>query len=161
MSPTFSHEGDGALTNSLAGIVCNLRSRRYADLHGDAQAALRGACEEFIRLLAEHLEQEEGVLLPVLLQADPSAAPEIDLFREEHRLLHLCARNLALCVRARDEEGACEIGRSFLAMLMNHVERESKTVNRIVQTLPPATLKRLAACLSAHESRNLRPKCTR
>ena len=161
MSPTFSHEGDGALIHSLAGIVCDLRSRRYADLQGDAQAALRGACEEFMRLLAEHLDQEEGVLLPVLLEADPSAAPEINLFREEHRLLHVYARDLALCVRAGDEEGACGISRSFLAMLMNHVDLESKTVNRIVQILPPPTLKRLAACLSAHESRNLRLKCTR
>ena len=154
----FEHPGDGKLADTLAGIIGELRLRGYCSIQWKLDDALLGDCDLFVKQVSEHLRQEDDILLPSLLQADPSSQAEIDDYRKDHRSLSQYAKELTQHIQANDDQNACRVARDFLALMMDHMARESKTVNRILESMGPEESGRLLARISG-KSRNSRCRC--
>lgn len=151
MSDHAIHGHDGTLTDALAGILTRLRDDPYRMLQAGFEAALRGAADDFIGKLAAHLRHEENVLFPALRELVPWCEHELDALEEEHRSLRIFSRNLALGITTRDGDGVRSVGRSFLAALLDHVERETASVDRAVGSLNANEAVRFAEIINARE----------
>lgn len=125
----IQNEHDGVLTGALAQIMGYLRFRPYDGIADDLETALQGAADEFVVKLARHLRHEEEVLFPAIRAAWADSAEEIGHLEEEHRLLRVYATELAYRIKEKDQEGAYEVSRSFLAALFDHIDRERKIVD--------------------------------
>ncbi len=134
---------ESTLADRLAGIIGYLRMQRYGDVSHALKDALHGACDKFVRRLADHLRHEEEVLFPGLLEASPGSAAMLEEIRQEHRLLHIYARELGVRLRARDEDGAFAVARSFLGALFDHIQREGDAVDSIVRSLDEAAARKI------------------
>lgn len=152
MSTPALHPHDGSLTDALAGIIGRLHEQPYRMLQAEFAAALRGAADEFIRKLADHLRHEEEVLFPALREVAPWSERELDDLEEEHRVLGVYSRELGCRIHARDEVGVRSVGRSFLAALLDHIRRETKVVDHAVAWLDAPEEARLAEMLRAREA---------
>jgi hemerythrin-like domain-containing protein len=152
MSDSALHSHDGTLTDALAGILTRLRDHPYRMLQTDFEAALRDAADDFIAKLAAHLRHEEEILFPALRELVPWSERELDALEEEHRSLRVFSRSLALRITTRDEEGIRAVGRTFLAALLDHVERETAAVDRAVGSLNADEAVRFAEIINAREA---------
>jgi hemerythrin-like domain-containing protein len=128
---------DEALTSDLAGLIGFLRVKPYRAIAQQAEQAVRGSAEHFVATLAEHLLFEEERLFPALRRAAPGKAGAIDRLSEEHQLLRVYARELACRIAGGDDAGAYGVSRSFLVALLDHVERETKLTESILEDLDP------------------------
>ncbi|HXX95275.1 MAG TPA: hemerythrin domain-containing protein [Planctomycetota bacterium] len=125
----IQNEHDGVLTGALAEIMRHLKFRPYDGIADDVEGALQGAADAFVDKLARHLRHEEEVLFPAIRAAVPDASGPIERLEEEHRLLRVYATELAYRIKEKDQEGAYEVSRSFLAALFDHIDRERKIVD--------------------------------
>lgn len=147
MNTTLGRHEDGTLSDALAGILGRLRGHPYARFMGGPDEALDGETDRFGRRLVEHLRYTEETLFPALREVEPGYACDIERLEKGHRLLHLYARDLALQIRGRDKEGAYGVARSFLAVLLDHIHRETEDVDRFVQSLGVSDSGRLSRAL--------------
>jgi hypothetical protein len=99
------------------------------------EEALYADADRFVGRLAEHLRYTEETLFPALQEVEPGFACDIEGLKKEHRQLHLLARDLGLQIRGGAKEGACGVARSFLALLLDHIRRETKGVERLARSL--------------------------
>ena len=116
----FDHPGDAELADTLAGIIGQLRLRGYRSIHERLDDALQGDCRSFVTRLSEHLAQEDRVLLPALIKADPSSRAEMEAYRKDHRTLVRYGSKLIRYIKADDDRNACRLARDFLALMMDH-----------------------------------------
>jgi CheY-like chemotaxis protein len=126
---------DSTLTSALSGIIRRLRGRRYEDLQNVLKNVLHGHAVHFAGDLAEHLRYEEEVLFPSLAELKASARPELELLEKEHDRLRDYSKKLAQRLTQGDGAGAADLARTFLAVLLEHMERESAAVDAIVAPL--------------------------
>ena len=142
-----SRTEDGALSDALTGLLGHLRGRPYGRFFGLHEEALDGVAERFIGRLAEHLRFTEETLFPALREVEPRFERDIETLKTDHRLLRVCAQNLALQLRGGDDKGAYGVVRSFLAVLLDHVHRETEDVDRLVRSLDVLDARRLSIAL--------------
>jgi hemerythrin-like domain-containing protein len=145
---TVAH--DAHLTDALAAVIGYLRMGAYDGLRRALDQALHSSADEFIGLLAEHLRQEEEALFPALRDAARGAAALLAPLQEQHASLRVFASELAQRLAVDDRQGACEVARSFLAALLEHVEREDRAVEELIRGLPPAATDRLLRRVGLH-----------
>ena len=146
---TMSIRGDdGTLVDALVGILGHLRACPSHDLRGGPQGALRGAADRFVGKLANHFQYAEKTVFPTLREAVPGLAQDIDGLEKDHRLLHSYARDLATQLKAGDDGGAYAVARSFLAVLLDHMNRERAEVERLSGSLQAGDATRLSEFLS-------------
>jgi hemerythrin-like domain-containing protein len=119
---------DGVLTGALADLIARLRGAPYQGVIDEVQKACSGTADEFIGKLADHLRNEEDVLFPAILRADPGAAREVEALLGEHRRLRAYAVRLARRIRGRDAREAGQVARRFLAALYDHIDHERRVV---------------------------------
>lgn len=143
MTPVKEHVANGPLTDALAGIIGYLRVRRYGRVMGNLEEVFLGACDRFIGVLAEHLKYEEEELFPELRRLAPLSGPALEAVAREHGLLRIYAQELAARLKIRDEEGASEVARAFLAALLDHIEHENRAVDGAVASLDPGRRREL------------------
>lgn len=139
MDTTLSHGEDGALCDSLAGLVGHLRGRPQGGASGEA---LHADADRFVGRLAQHLWYAEEVLFPALRELEPGSSGDIEALERDHRLLHLYARDLGLQLRDGGKDGSVGVARSFLAVLLDHLHRETEGVDRMVRSLDSQRLSR-------------------
>jgi hypothetical protein len=132
---TLCRGEEGALSDVLAGLPGRLRGRpdgRPCEAPGEP---LDADADRFVRRLAEHLRYSEETPFPALRKVDPGSACDIKGLKEDHRLFHRCARDLALLIRGGHKERACGDGRSLLAALPDPINRETQGVDRLALSL--------------------------
>ncbi len=139
---------DETLVDALAGILGHLRACPSGDLRGGSKGALRGAAERFVGKLATHFQYADETVFPTLRRAEPGFAGDIEGLVSDHRLLHSYARDLATQLKAGDDGGAYAVARSFLAVLLDHVNRERTEVARLSSSLQAKDATRLSEFLS-------------
>ena len=133
MDMTLNRGEDGFLSDALAGILGRLRGPRYPRFPGGAEEALQSEADGFVKRLAQHLRYSEENLFPALRTAGPGSAGDLDVLEKDHRLLGLYARNLATQIKGQDREGANGVARTFLAVLLEHLDREMSGMRRCRQ----------------------------
>ncbi len=140
MALALKHEqDDGALLDNLARLVEDLRLNRYRTFLAQAQDPATMAVEEFADLFSRHLLYEEDLLFPVLRGPTPAAGETLEGLKEEHGRLRSFARELVEHVRRKNLEAACETGRFFMAALLDHISREGRVTQYLVQRLDSRT----------------------
>ncbi len=152
MNATLGHGEDGALSAGLAGIMGPLRGHPFGRFEGGAEKALHREADRFVERLAGHLRYAEDTLFPALRELERDPACDIEELEKDHRLLHLYARDLAVQIRGRDNEGAYGVARSFLAVLLDHIHRETEDVDRFVHSLDVSDAGRLSRALIERRS---------
>ena len=125
MDTTFILGGSGALIEVLAGLFGRLRGRPLGPFHRDPEEDLLREADGFVESLAGHVRDAEETVFPALRRLGSGPAEDIEELQEDHRFLTLHARHLATRIRIKDREGACERARSCLAVLLDHLRRES------------------------------------
>lgn len=147
MNATLDRDEEGALGDALVGLLGHLRGPSYEGLPPGSGEALHREADRFVRKLAEHLRYTEEVLFPALGGLEPGSSRDFRELEAEHRLLHLHARDLALQVKAGDLGAAYGVTRSFLAVLLDHLRRETVGVDRWVGSLDVLDARRLSRAL--------------
>ncbi len=143
---------DGTLTESLASLIGYLRLGAYDGLRSALDEAVAQGADRFIGLLADHLRHEEEVLFPALREASPAAEELLKPLQEQHASLRVFASEFAQRLAVDDRDGACDVARSFLAALLEHIEREDRTVEALMKRLHPQTVDRLMRRLGEHRN---------
>ena len=143
VTTTLGRDENGTLSDALAGILGHLRGHPYGRFFGRPEEALYGEADRFVRRLAEHLRYTEEALFPALREVEPGSACDIEGLEKDHRLLHLYARDLALQIRGGDKKRAYGVARSFLAVLLDHIQRETEGVDRFMHSLDVSDAQRL------------------
>ncbi len=115
MNRTLIRGEDGSLIDALAGALGGLRGHSYGPFPADG----------FPEKLGGHLRFAEETLFPALRALGLSSAGDLGELEEDHRLLGVYARDLAAQLREQHRERACGIARSFLAVLLDHIRRET------------------------------------
>jgi len=133
MDMTLIQREDGFLSDALAGILGRLRGPRYPRFSGGAEETLQSEADEFVEKLAQHLRHSEETLFPALRRAGPGSAGDLDVLEKDHRLLGLYARRLATQIKGQGREGATGVARTFLAVLLEHLDREMNGVRRCLE----------------------------
>ncbi len=149
MMTTLSRSEAGALSEALAGLVDHLRGGRPARSLGTPEDALSAEADRFVGGLAAHLRYAEETLFPALEEVEPGAACDLEGLKRDHRLFHLYARDLAIQIRGGEKEKACGLARSFLAVMLDHLHRETDGVDRLVRSLDVVDARRLAGALES------------
>ncbi len=143
---------DGALTESLAALIGYLRLGGYDGLRNALDEAITQGADRFIGLLAKHLRQEEDILFPALREASPAAEEILRPLQEQHASLRVFASEFAQRIAVDDRDGACDVARSFLAALLEHIGREDQAVEALMKRLHPQTTDRLLRRLGEHRN---------
>lgn len=141
---------DGSLTESLAALIGYLRLGAYDGLRSALDEAITKGADRFIGLLADHLRHEEEILFPSLREASPAAEELLKPLQEQHASLRVFASEFAQRIAVDDRDGACDVARSFLAALLEHIEREDRAVETLMKRLHPMTVDRLLRRLGEH-----------
>jgi hemerythrin HHE cation binding domain-containing protein len=149
MNTTLSRSEDGALSDALAGLLGRLRGGRAARFPGTLEEALNGDADRFAARLAGHLRYAEETLFPALEEVEPGPACDLEELKKDHRLFHLYARDLAVQIRDGDQEKAYGLARSFLAVMLDHLQRETDGVDRLVRSLDVVDARRLSRALES------------
>ncbi len=148
MNTTLSRSKNGDLSDALAGLMDHLRGNRGACSRGTPDEALSGDADRFVGRLSGHLRYAEETLFPALEKIEPGSACNLEELKKDHRLFHLYARDLGLQIRGGDKEKAYGLARSFLAVMLDHLHRESKVVDRFVRSLDVVDARRLSGALA-------------
>jgi CheY-like chemotaxis protein len=121
---------DSALTSALSGIIRRLRGRRYEEMERVLKEVLRGDMIPFAETW-RHLRYEEGLFPP--RRSSPVGKLGLES-GEGTRSAPQYSRDLAPYL-AMGISGASDLARTFLPVLLDHVERESATVDALVAPL--------------------------
>src|SRR6185295_269241 len=113
MRRTLNRGEDGVLSDVLAGILGRLRGQRYE------RVSVPFAAEGIAEGLAGHLRHAEETCFPAIRKGEAGSAGVLDQLEQDHRLLGLYAQDLATRIQGDDREGAYEVARSFLAVLLD------------------------------------------
>lgn len=148
MITTLGRIQDEALGDALANLLGRLRGYPLARLPALCEGAHGDDADRFAEKLAEHLRYAEETLFPALQELEPGSACDIEGLKKDHRLLHLYAQDLALQIRGGDKEEAHRVARSFLAVLLGHIDRETDGVDKFVRTLDVLDARRLSMALA-------------
>jgi hypothetical protein len=143
MKTTLVHGEHGALSDVLAGILGRLQGRYYGPFHGGLEEDLHRQADGCVERLAGHLRDAEETFLPALRTVGPAAAHDIEELEKDHRLLGLHARYLAVQIREKDGVKAYGVARSFLAVVLHHIRRETGASGRCAHALEVTDAKRL------------------
>lgn len=130
------------LTEALAGLVGSLRAR-----HPGRQESLQVSSDEILAGIRDHLRFGEEAFLPALRRAEPAAAPRLEELEKDHRDLNSYAHELSRQIRGSDGGLAYGLSRSFLAVLLKHLDREGKEARRIAGGLSVRGARRLKESL--------------
>ena len=139
---------DRALGDALAGLLGHLRGFAYARFYGRPEEALCDEADRFVGRLAKHLRYVEETLFPALGQVEPRFAQDIEALKNEHRRFDSYTRDLAVRILGGDKEGAYEVGRTFLAVLLDHIRRETAGVDRFVHCLDAFDARRMSEAMA-------------
>jgi hemerythrin-like domain-containing protein len=146
--PGKSEQDDQALLDELAGLIERLRSGSYAQVVQGVRDAPATGIDEFMDLLSRHLLYEENILFPSLREsAAAGAVRQLGGLEQEHGELRGFARDFVRRVREGDVDGACKLGRLFMAALLDHMDRESEITRKALAKLAPAKASRLRRAL--------------
>lgn len=121
-----------ALGDPLMEILVRLRESYCIGVEEQFGEALSSEADRFAATLAVHRRQAEERLFPSLRALKPGSACDFDGLEDDHRHLHLQARDLALHIRGMDNAEAYGLTRSVLASLLDHVRREGEEVDRFI-----------------------------
>jgi len=141
------HEDASILTNSLAGLIGYLRARSYHEISEDSERALQGTADGFEFRLREHLRDEDVIIFPSLKEILPERGADLEGLKAEHRAMRRLAGNLSELLRKGSLDRAYEVGRTFLAALFHHMDRESRILDTILKELGPEREQRLREIL--------------
>ena len=128
MTPVLIRSEDIALIDALAGILGRLRGYAFGRSFAGSEDAIHREADGFVERISGHLRYVEKTLFPASPKVRSESAVIVEEFKKDHRLLSLYARTLADHLRRRDNESAYDVGRSFLAALLDHIHREMDAV---------------------------------
>jgi hypothetical protein len=147
MNTILSHGEDGALSDALAGILGRLRGYPDGRSPGESEENLHREADGFVMKLAVHLRHAEEAVFPALQKVGWGSAGGIEELEKDHRLLGLYARDLAAEIREKNRERAYGVARSFLAVLLDHIQRETDGVAGFAKALEVSDAARLRALI--------------
>lgn len=152
MNTTIDRDRDEALCDSLMGIMSRLRGYAPRGFEGGDGELLSREADRFVGRVARHLRYAHRILFPAFRELESNSTPDLERLEEEHRLLRLAARDLGLQIRNLDKEQAYDVSRSLLAVLLDHLRRETEDIDRFVHSLDVSNSGRLARALVASHS---------
>ena len=123
MNTNQGHDDMGTLGEALASIMGHLRGHPYGRFLGRPVEALHGEADRFANRLAKHLLFTEEIPFPAAGKGESRSACDSDRPEKDHQLFHLYARDLALEILAGNTARAYAVARSFLAVLLDHIQR--------------------------------------
>jgi len=136
MKMTPDRGGEAGLGDALVGLMGRLRERAVARSAEGFGVTLQGEADRFVTSLAEHLRDTEETLFAALPGRGPASALRLKRLQQDHRLMHLYARDLAIQIRSGDRREAYGVARSFLAVVMDHLRREAEGSGRFAHRAP-------------------------
>ena len=145
MKTTLIHREDDALSGVLADILIHLRGRYYGGFHEEFDEDLYRKADGCVERLAGHLRHAEQTILPALRKA--GSGRNLEDLETDHRILGLHAHYLAAQIKNRDRAGAYGVARSFLALLLHHVRRETGGAGRCAHALEVLDTDRLRSLI--------------
>lgn len=116
---------DGALSDALVGVLGRLRGPSYASPQGGPEQHGPLGADGFVDRLVGHFRHAETTLFPALRKDGSGSPSEIEELQRDHWVLGLYARDLVDRLGHKDREGAYQVARSFLAVLLYHLRREN------------------------------------
>jgi hypothetical protein len=143
MNTTVIRAEGGALSDILADILGHLRGRYYGRFHAGTQEDLHRQADGCVERLAGHFRYAQTTYFPALRKTGVGTAQDIEELEKDHRVLGLHARYLAIQIRDKDEAKAYEVARSFLAVVLHHIRRETGAPDRCAHALEVTDAKRL------------------
>jgi hypothetical protein len=143
MNTTLTRAEPGALSDILADILGHLRGRYYGRFHDGPEEALHRQADGCVERLAGHFRYAQTTYFPELRMTGAEASRDIEELEKDHRILGLHARYLAIQIRDKNETKAYEAARSFLAVVLHHIRRETGAPDRCAHALEVTDAKRL------------------
>lgn len=145
----MSPSRDRALVDALTAMVCDLRSCQLGAPRRETRGALSGAADRFVGKLADHLRYTEEILFPTLREIEPGASHVIERMKKGHRDLGGHLKDLAVRIKAEDDDGAYDVARSFLATALDHFGSETAVLGGIVRSLDDKQTRLLTEALTS------------